>query len=86
MRLCLLDQRVEVGVGANASHGLREQIILTADHERPDRVLRPIVVDRITSLINIALKVFPLITKIREGLAQRCLRRRSRLGLFKPAM
>jgi len=80
--LCRFDQRVQVRVGSHAPYRLREEIILATDNEGPDRVLRAIVVDRITAIFNIALQVHPLIGEISERLTQRGLWRRSRLSFL----
>lgn len=42
-----LQQRIQVGAGIGASHGVGEQPVPPADAERTDRVLANVVVDRV---------------------------------------
>lgn len=51
---------VEVGAGAGAVLGLGEQPVFAADGERPDGVFDGLVVDRVTTVVEVAHQSRPL--------------------------
>ena len=71
VRFRRLDQRVEVSARRRAARGVTKQPCLASDHERADRILTAIVVQRHLGVLEEHGELRPLTESIVDGLAER---------------
>ena len=72
--LARLHERTEDGGAVRRCLASREQPVFAAEHDRSERLLRPIVVDLEPSVFGVARQGDPVAQRIADGCTERALR------------